>query len=337
MSSTKMSSVRTYSYDFIQTLNKSFSAILDDEIVSRLLEIKRTNRFVRRKSPMRLKYKIKDSVALQWRKEREEQQNQTSIERYELAIQSSLNKLSHKNYSVILETIVASVKECVEVEGEEVAIQTVVNMLFEKASKEKTYSELYAQILSDLQKTGYTYIGQYVREHAQHMYSTLVATRIADCRADMDDEEIREVFKSKMKFTGLFFFIANMFVHGLLTYTEVKQYYDGLLSYFELSPVEYCDTYIDSICQMARLSGYLLEKSAESKERFHTDFMAILMTYQETKHEDNPKMSNKNRFAIMDVTDLYRRGWDMNRVEEIPETVSPSEREFKKKRRERRK
>jgi len=168
------------------------------------------------------------------------------------------------------------------------------------------------------------------------MYDTLVATRIADCRADMDDEEIREVFKSKMKFTGLFLFIANMFVHKLLSYDEVKKYYDGLLSYFELSPVEYCDTYIDSMCQMMKLAGYVLEKTAATKELFSGDFMDVLYKYQATKHEENPKMSNKNRFAIMDITDLYKRGWDMNRVEESAEVVSPTEKEFKKKRRERR-
>jgi len=329
--------LRTYSYDFIQTLNKSFDAILDDEIVARLIEIKRTNRFVRRKSPMRLKYKIKDSVALQWRKEREEQQNQTSTERYELHLQGNLNKLSHKNYSVILDTIAQIVGEYVEDECEDTAIRIIVDMLFEKAAKEKTYSELYAQILADLQKSGYKSIGSYTRERADHVYSTLVATRIADCRSDMDDEEIREVFKSKMKFTGLFFFIANMFVHGLLEYDEVKKFYDGLLSYFDLAPVEYCDTYLDSICQMLRLAGYLLEKSAASKEKFQDDFMRVLFEYQETKQESNAKMSNKNRFAIMDVTDLYKRGWDMNRSDEIPETASPSEREFKKKRRDRRK
>jgi hypothetical protein len=134
-----MAAIQTYSFDFIQTLNKSFDAILDDDIVARLLDIKRTNRFVRRKSPMRLKYRIRDSVALQWRKEREEQQNQSSIERYELAVQANLNKLSLKNYSIILEAILQIVSQCIATEGEEVAIQTIIKMLFEKAAKEKTY------------------------------------------------------------------------------------------------------------------------------------------------------------------------------------------------------
>jgi hypothetical protein len=40
--------------------------------VNKLLDIKRGNKFIRRKSPLRLKYKIHDSVAENWRKEREE-------------------------------------------------------------------------------------------------------------------------------------------------------------------------------------------------------------------------------------------------------------------------
>jgi hypothetical protein len=67
---------------------------------------------------------------------------------------------------------------------------------------------------------------------------------------------------------------------------------------------------------MVRLAGYSLEKSAESKDAFQNDFMKVLYTYQAMKTDENPKMSNKNRFSIMDVTDLYKRGWDMNRVEE---------------------
>jgi len=154
-----MSAVRVYSYDFIQTLHKSFDAVLDDDIVARLLEIKRTNRFVRRKSPMRLKYKIRDSVALQWRKEREDQTTQSSKDKFELAVQSNLNKLSHKNYSVIMEEIVRAVELYIEDEGETAdAIETLVHHLFEKASKEKTYSELYAQLLADLNKEGYNVV-----------------------------------------------------------------------------------------------------------------------------------------------------------------------------------
>jgi hypothetical protein len=67
---------------------------------------------------------------------------------------------------------------------------------------------------------------------------------------------------------------------------------------------------------MIRLAGYSLEKSAESKDAFYNDFMKVLYDYQALKSSDNPKMTNKNRFAIMDVTDLYKRGWDMNRYEE---------------------
>jgi hypothetical protein len=319
--------VRVYQFDFIQMLNKSFDAVLDDEIIARLLEIKRNNRFVRCKSPIRLRYKIKDSVAQQWRKEREESSNQSPTEKYEMSIQSNLNKISTKNYSVILDQVVqcntifiTSITEGDDPESIRVSrnkgIEILITLIFEKASKEKTYSELYAQLLSDIEKMGYPYISEYCRQKADSLYNDTIKTRIQDCNTEMDEEEIRNVFKTKMKFTGLFLFIANLFVHSIMTYDEVKRYYDGLISYFELAPLEYCDSYIESICQMVRLAGYSLEKSAESKDAFQNDFMKVLYTYQAMKTDENPKMSNKNRFSIMDVTDLYKRGWDMNRVEE---------------------
>jgi len=312
--------IRVYSFEFIQHLHSSFDAVLDEDIVNRLLDIKRNNRFVRCKSPMRLKYKIRDSVAQQWRKEREESASQSPLEKYESAVQSNLNKISPKNYSVILEKIIESYDAFVssgdESASSEKGLEVLVDSLFEKASKEKTYSELYAQLVGDIYKKGYEHVGQYSRNKAEQLYTSSVQTRIQDCRADMDEEEIRNVFKTKMKFTGLFLFIANMFVQHMITYQEVKQYYDGLLNYFDIAPLEYCDSYIESICQMIRLAGYSLEKSAESKDTFYNDFMKVLYDYQVVKSSDNPKMTNKNRFAIMDVTDLYKRGWDMNRYEE---------------------
>jgi hypothetical protein len=342
--SVSVSQVRVYPFDFIQMLNNSFDAVLDDEIISRLLEIKRNNRFVRCKSPIRLRYKIKDSVAQQWRKEREESSNQSPTEKYEMSIQSNLNKISPKNYSVILEQVVQSYKTFITtiVEDDDPesirlsrnkGIEILITLIFEKASKEKTYSELYAQLLSDIEKMGYSYISEYCRQKADSLYNDTIKNRIQDCNTEMDEEEIRNVFKTKMKFTGLFLFIANLFVHSIMSYDEVKRYYDGLISYFELAPLEYCDSYIESICQMIRLAGYSLEKSAESKDAFDNDFMKVLYTYQAMKTDENPKMSNKNRFAIMDVTDLYKRGWDMNRGgdEENTESFSSVKETTKKK------
>lgn len=336
--------IRTYSFDYIQTLHASFDAVLDDEIIARLLDIKRNNRFVRCKSPMRLRYKIRDSVAQQWRKEREENNSQSPQDKYEMSIQSNLNKISPKNYTVILEQIVycynafvVSITDdetpnCIS-ESSTKGIATLIALLFEKASKEKTYSELYAQLLSDMEKMGHETIGAVCRQKADSLYNDTIKNRIQDCNADMDEEEIRTVFKTKMKFTGLFLFIANLFVHSIMPYSEVKRYYDGLLSYFELAPLEYCDSYIESICQMMRLAGYSLEKSAESKDAFRADFIDVLYKYQEMKTDENPKMTNKNRFAIMDVTDLYKRGWDMERYEEETTEEFSSGKEVAKKKR----
>ena len=63
--------VIVYSFNEIEELAKTFNAELDQEVVNNLLEIKKNNKFIRRKSPLRLKYKI--STANAWRNEREGQ------------------------------------------------------------------------------------------------------------------------------------------------------------------------------------------------------------------------------------------------------------------------
>ena len=50
--------VIVYEYDFIENLSNTFSAELDEDILANLLEIKKTNKFIRRKSPLRLSYKM---------------------------------------------------------------------------------------------------------------------------------------------------------------------------------------------------------------------------------------------------------------------------------------
>ena len=44
--------------------------------------------------------------------------------------------------------------------------------------------------------------------------------------------------------------------------------------------------------------------------------MSELYKLQSLKSDENPKMSNKNRFKIMDITDLYKRNWNVREIVE---------------------
>ena len=110
--------------------------------------------------------------------------------------------------------------------------------------------------------------------------------------------------------------MANLYIFNLLSYNSILKYYKGILKYFEKSPVEYCDTYLDIIENLLKTAGYQLERKAETKEDFYSDFMSELYKLQSLKSDENPKMSNKNRFKIMDITDLYKRNWNVREIVE---------------------
>jgi hypothetical protein len=320
-----------YSYDFIIELANKFSATLDEDVANRLLEIKKGNKFIRRKSPMRMKYKIHESVALNWRKDREEKTVMSMEEKFNLEMQSNLNKLSLKNYSAIFENI-NNLYDSISNETHAEYVNKFVIMVFEKAMMDKTFSYLYAQLLKNISETRQIDIINVCYELCNNFYETSVENKLDQVNTDMTDEEIRKIFSSKTQLVGGYIFMANLFVFNLLSYNSILKYYKGILKYFDISPVEYSDIYLDIIENLLKTSGYQLESKAETKEDFYNDFMSELYKLQGVKCDENPKMSNKNRFKIMDITDLYKRNWNVREtVEEDIDNIFKKNKDNRKK------
>jgi hypothetical protein len=303
-----------YSYDFIINLANNFSATLDEDVANRLLEIKKGNKFIRRKSPMRMKYKIHDSVAQNWRKDREEKGIMSLEEKFNLEMHSNLNKLTSKNYSTIVEKILALCDELLTNENRNEYEEKLIQMVFDKANTEKTFSYLYAQLLSNIAEHSLNDIANLCLRSCDTYYKNTVETNIEEVTTDMSDEELRKIFSSKNQLSCGYIFMANLFVFNLLSYDSILKYYNGILKYFEICPLEYCDTYLDIIENLLKTAGYQLEQKAQTKEDFYNDFMSELYKLQGLKSDENPKMSNKNRFKVMDITDLYKRNWNVRQV-----------------------
>jgi hypothetical protein len=303
-----------YSYDFIINLANNFSATLDEDVANRLLEIKKGNKFIRRKSPMRMKYKIHESVAQNWRKEREDNKQMTLDEKFNLEMYSNLNKLTTKNYTAIVEKILLLCNELLNDDNKNEYEIKIVKMVFDKALTEKTFSYLYAQLLSNLYENNFNDIVKICNELSDEYFKNSVEMKIEEVNTDMSDDELRNVFSNKNQLAGGYIFMANLFVFNLLSYESILKYYNGILKYFNMSPVEYCDIYLDIIESLLKTAGYQLEQKAPSKDDFYDDFMNELYDLQGQKLDNNPRMSNKNRFKLMDITDLYKRNWNVREL-----------------------
>ena len=321
-----------YTYEYIEEIAKQFSATLDEDVANRLLDIQKSNKFIRRKSPLRLKYKIHDSVAQAWRKEKEEKKFISPIEQFKTELQANLNKLSSKNYEMILNKIWELYEQLGSDETFNSFQVVIASMIFEKAVTEKGYSYIYAQLLSNLYEKGCDDLKEICDELSNNFYNKSSEISIEESTSDMTESEIRNLYATKMKFTGGFIFIANLFVYELLGYEVVLKFYKNLIESFETVPLEYCDNYLDTVEQILKTAGYHLEKRASSSKRFYDDFMDILNKYQNTKQDVNPRMSNKNRFKLMDITDLHKRNWNVREtVEEDTEGGFKKNKKDKKK------
>ena len=283
-----------YNIKFINELASTFSAILDEEVRNNLLEIKRTNKFIRRRSPIRLKYKI--SVADKWRDSRLNT-DISDIDKYNNSLISNLNKISNVNYPQII-TIIKDL--FTEVDSDDIR-HNLVNTICNKAITENIYSNLYAKLLSDL-KNIYTDIKLIVINKCNDFFDTT-----HDNVSELDDidnyDKLCEVIKAKSRIVGGFVFIANLYKYEMVSYDIVLSYYNKLIAYTNAAPMDYIGKYIEAIVSIIDNCGEDLEKY--NNATFKENFMDMCFDLVNNK----AKLPPKYRFKLMSICDKYNSNW----------------------------
>ncbi len=329
--------VTIYSFDKIQEIASSFKATLDDDIINKLLEIKRNNKFITRRTPLRLKYQIQQSVATAWRKEREERETLSAKERFVNNLLSNLNKLSVKNFSIIsedcmkcyriaIDEYIAEFKknnpemkeeskenadnwedqfietdiDCSEIDNE------FLNTIFTKGMSEQNFSEVYAKLLQDIcvkKVIKNMDIVSKIRELCDNFYDKNINELIQSVNSNVDYDELCQLFANKTKFVGGFVMISNLYKYRVLTFNIVKKYFNGLLEYTKHSPQEFIEKYLDTIITIIMSCGSELDK--ENNAEFKNNFMNPIIELKNNKNI----VKQKFKFKFMDLIELYENNW----------------------------
>jgi hypothetical protein len=291
-----MSCTTVYEYSFIEKLAKNFSAVLDENIISKLLEIKKNNKFIRRKSPIRLKYKI--STANIWRKERENQEL-SDKEMYINLIVSNLNKISNKNYSLILDEIININKQYHDKMETSLILS---NTIFNKSMDENIYSNLYAKLINDLNISD---LNKNLNKKCNDFFEEINKNNeITDNFGDNYDE-LCAILKQKSKMLGGYIFIANLFKYDIVEYEIVKDYYLSLIHLTKLAKEDTIGKYIDSIVTILNNCGKNLNKNEKNFKEIYMDYIYELV-------KDKERVKAKYKFKLMDVTDKYENNWELS-------------------------
>ena len=291
-----MSCTTVYEYSFIEKLAKNFSAVLDENIISKLLEIKKNNKFIRRKSPIRLKYKI--STANIWRKERENQEL-SDKEMYINLIVSNLNKISNNNYSLILDEIININKQYHDKMETSLILS---NTIFNKSMDENIYSNLYAKLINDLNISD---LNKNLNKKCNDFFEEINKNNeITDNFGDNYDE-LCAILKQKSKMLGGYIFIANLFKYDIVEYEIVKDYYLSLIHLTKLAKEDTIGKYIDSIVTILNNCGKNLNKNEKNFKEIYMDYIYELV-------KDKERVKAKYKFKLMDVTDKYENNWELS-------------------------
>ena len=302
------SGIIVYEYEFIENLANSFSAELDEETLENLLEIKRTNKFIRRRSPLRLSYKV--TAADTWRKAREEVGNQ-SENNIKLLI-TNLNKLSEINYPQIATKVVDIYSSLSDPEE----ISLFIKSLCGKASTENIYCGLYAKLINDVSNSNPETSDKTINvvlDFCNNFFDKFNETVVEELQNVTDYEKLCDIMKAKSMLIGGYIFIANLYKYKIVSYDTVNKNYQSLINLTNKAPKDLVGKYIDAIISILTNCGSSLEH--DYPDVFKSNFMEIC--YELSKKESN--LLPKYKFKIMDICDKYENNWsssdsDWNKV-----------------------
>lgn len=286
--------ITVYDIEFINNLAANFNAILDIDIQNTLSEIKRTNKFIRRRSPIRLKYEI--SVADKWRDSRLNNTDSGPEDKYKNSLISNLNKISNVNYPQIITII----KDLFAEITTELRLE-LIGTICDKAITENIYSCLYSRLLHDMNNK-YSDVEQIVLSKCNVFFESTKDDMLE--LVDTENyEKLCEIIKAKARIVGGFIFIANLYKYKMVSYDIVLTYYNKLISYTKAAPAEYIGKYIDAIVSIIDNCGEHLEKY--NKETFKVNFMDLCFDLINNKSD----LPAKYRFKLMGVCDKYNSNW----------------------------
>jgi hypothetical protein len=289
----------SYSPEKIRLIGETIIEILDEDILNVLREIKKNNRFIRRRSPVKLKYTLPESVATTWRKEKEEGAKLNDFDLFQEKLNSNLNKISNSNFKIIEETI----KEILLQNQEEKYKQKCLEILFQKSINESYFGILYSRLCNSIIKIYGEDFRKNIKNKCDIFYNENIV-KIFKRKTNISYDELCKINKEKSKLIGSFIFMSGLYINSIIDYDFIIKYFNILIDAInDDSNSDNYEKYIECLVNFVTNIGKKMEK--ESGDSFKEIVIEQLLEIK----NDRRKFKPRSRFLVMDLLDLHSKNW----------------------------
>lgn len=287
-----MNSIIKYSLEDFKRISENFDAELDTDIINSLLEIKKNNRFTKRKTPLKLKYTISNT----WRLNENKNDELSNEEILSKTITSSLNKLSNDNFDIIYNLI----KKDMDTYSD-VSFEIVIDIIFDKSLEENFYCKSYSRLLDNLVRMypdDTQFKTDYLIKKCRSFYNSFLNENINDLDLQNEDYDIVcSVNEKKSKIISGFILISTLFNFKIINYDFIKEIFLKNIECFNAVDTNYLGIYIDSIIVMIETSFETLKSTNID------DYNDIYIPFIKSNINNRDRIIPKYVFKMKDLLD----------------------------------
>ena len=292
-------SIIRYTIEQINEIEIRIDTVLDQEIIDKLIEIKRNNKSFKHVKQVKLKYNMITKTAEKWKEHKNDKNREE--ENFIDNVHLNLNKLSGKLYDTISNKIINTLKEY----GLEKARTIILDLIFNKSITEKQFAHLYCKLCLQLIELYDELFKEDILKKSDTYYSEHVK-KVFIKKEDTSYDEFCDNNKLKKKLIGIFIFVAHLYVQGIISTEIILKYIDSLFTSIYNSK-EY-EVEIYCVCELLPIVCKKLEKDL-LEDDFGENFNTIIIDKLKKITQDKQTYKAKHRFLVLNVLDLYKNNW----------------------------
>jgi|TARA_Y100000592_G_C5462878_1_gene314937 hypothetical protein len=226
----------------------------------------------------------------------------SGINKYFDDIRYSLNKMTENTYEQVKDEIVALLKNMMEEKYEDKAYNDIGKSIFDMASSNKFYSDIYAKLYSDIMKEFVMFKEIFASNLTQFM-ELFKNIEVAD--GDNEDyNRLCEINKQNDKRRALSLFFVNLMNYGVITEDSIIEIIDELQN-----KIIDCADKQGFTTSNEELSENIFIIVTNVKDRLHdhivwTTIVNRIVNITEMSTTEKPSINNKIIFKHMDLMDI---------------------------------